>query len=110
MATGKVMLLPMPRLSPSMMSGTITKWHVQETDKVNAYDLMLEIETKSLLKITSNEQLIETLDIEILEEAYVAKLCASTPTTGSINVGDVIAILCEDECDLQIFSSIEVCW
>ena len=39
----------MPALSPTMESGTLSKWLVSEGDKVEIVDILAEIETDTLV-------------------------------------------------------------
>eukprot|EP01035_Chromulina_nebulosa_P020628 gene20628-26745_t len=85
----------MPQLSPTMLSGVITKWHIKETDLIIPYQLVIEISTNSLTN-TSNE--VSVMEVEVVEgELYVDKLLVKEGEI--VNVGKPIAILKENKGD-----------
>eukprot|EP01018_Ginkgo_biloba_P015450 Gb_34194 [translate_table: standard] len=84
-------VIGMPSLSPTMTEGNIAKWRKKEGDKVSAGDVLCEIETDKA-----------TLDMESMEEGYVAKILRGDGTK-EIKVGEVIAIMVEDEDDIAKF-------
>ena len=47
-AADKVVVIPMPQLSPHMTSGSIRKWLKQPGDEIATYDVIMEIDTDSL--------------------------------------------------------------
>ena len=55
--------LKMPALSPTMTSGTISKWLVKEGDNVKSGDIIAEIETDKA-----------TMEVEAVDEGFVEKL------------------------------------
>ncbi|KAH9329267.1 hypothetical protein KI387_001375, partial [Taxus chinensis] len=81
----------MPSLSPTMTEGNIVKWRVKEGDKVSAGDVLCEIETDKA-----------TLDMESMEEGFVAKILLGDGTK-EIKVGEVIAITVEEQEDIAKF-------
>uniref|UniRef100_A0A0D6QWL4 Acetyltransferase component of pyruvate dehydrogenase complex n=1 Tax=Araucaria cunninghamii TaxID=56994 RepID=A0A0D6QWL4_ARACU len=81
----------MPSLSPTMTEGNIAKWRVKEGDKVSAGDVLCEIETDKA-----------TLDMETMEEGYVAKILRGDGEK-EIKVGELIAIMVEEEEDIAKF-------
>ncbi|GLJ45179.1 hypothetical protein SUGI_0950930 [Cryptomeria japonica] len=81
----------MPSLSPTMTEGNIVKWRVKEGDKVSPGDVLCEIETDKA-----------TLDMESMEEGFVAKILRDDGTK-EIKVGEVIVITVEDEADIAKF-------
>ncbi|MDZ4381516.1 MAG: pyruvate dehydrogenase complex E1 component subunit beta [Parvibaculum sp.] len=74
----------MPALSPTMEEGTLAKWHVKVGDKVNAGDVIAEIETDKA-----------TMEVEAADEGMVAKILVDEGTE-NVKVNDVIALLAED--------------
>lgn len=83
--------LEMPNLSPTMQKGNLTKWRKAVGDKVEPGDIIAEIETDKA-----------TIDFEMQEEGYVAKLVVSEGTN-DIPLGNVVAILVEEEADIAAF-------
>lgn len=82
-------VLEMPALSPTMNQGNIAKWRKKEGDKVEVGDIICEIETDKA-----------TLEFEILEEGYLAKILAPEGSK-DVAVGQPIAITVEDPNDLE---------
>ncbi len=68
----------MPALSPTMEEGTLARWLVVEGDKVEAGDLIAEIETDKA-----------TMELEADEGGFVASLEVEPGTT--VAVGEIIA-------------------
>ncbi|GFQ07078.1 dihydrolipoyllysine-residue acetyltransferase component 1 of pyruvate dehydrogenase complex mitochondrial [Phtheirospermum japonicum] len=56
-------VVQMPSLSPTMSQGNIAKWRKKEGDKIEVGDVICEIETDKA-----------TLEFEILEEGFLAKI------------------------------------
>ncbi len=98
-----VRLLPMPKLSPSMVSGKVEKWRIKPGDQIQPYQLILEISTESLLKIGIQKDI---MDIEIIEDAYLAKILVNEGE--SIRVGGPIAIFCEEKQNITSAAQIQV--
>ena len=71
----------MPALSPTMTEGNLSKWLVKEGDKVNAGDVIAEIETDKA-----------TMEIESADEGTVTKLLIKEGTE-SVPVNSPIAVL-----------------
>ena len=71
----------MPALSPTMEDGTLAKWFVKEGDRVEAGDLLAEIETDKA-----------TMEFEAVEEGIIEKLLVSEGTEG-VKVNSAIATL-----------------
>ncbi len=69
----------MPALSPTMESGTLSKWLVKEGDEIKIGDIIAEIETDKAL-----------MELESIYEGTVDKLIAIEGKT-EIKVNDVIA-------------------
>lgn len=84
----KMMLLEtpikMPALSPTMTSGTIVKWHKKEGDKVNAGDILCEVQTDKAI-----------VAYEFDEDVVLAKILVED-SGKEISVGELIAVVCEE--------------
>jgi pyruvate dehydrogenase E1 component beta subunit len=74
----------MPALSPTMEEGTLAKWLKGEGDKVEAGDVIAEIETDKA-----------TMEVEAVDEGTLAKILIPEGTEG-VKVNAVIAVLSED--------------
>ncbi|GFR42347.1 hypothetical protein Agub_g3040, partial [Astrephomene gubernaculifera] len=89
-------VLPMPKLSHAMTHGRIARWHVREGDPVAIYDVLLTVETDSLVEEAYRlDQFAGTVSllVESQEEAVVARLLAQEGEL--LPVGRPIAVLCE---------------
>lgn len=76
-------IVTMPKLSDTMVEGTLVKWVKNKGDKVEVGDILAEVETD---KATME---MEAFDEGILSELYVAE-------GGMIKVGDKIALILAD--------------
>jgi pyruvate dehydrogenase E2 component (dihydrolipoamide acetyltransferase) len=85
--------IKMPALSPTMESGTLSKWLVKEGDKVTSGDVIAEIETDKA-----------TMEVEAVDEGTVAKL-AVPEGTEDVKVGTLIAVLAEEGEDVKSAAS-----
>ncbi len=85
----------MPALSPTMEEGNLTKWLVNEGDKVAAGDVIAEIETDKA-----------TMEVEAADEGTVAKLVVGEGSEG-VKVNALIALLAEDGEDAGALASYE---
>ncbi|MEL7041940.1 MAG: pyruvate dehydrogenase complex E1 component subunit beta [Pseudomonadota bacterium] len=74
----------MPALSPTMEEGTLAKWLKGEGDKVEAGDVIAEIETDKA-----------TMEVEAVDEGTLTKILIPEGTEG-VKVNAVIAVLTED--------------
>ncbi len=74
----------MPALSPTMESGTVSKWTVSVGDAVRSGDVIAEIETDKA-----------TMEVEAVEEGVLAVILVSEGAEG-VAVGTPIARLAED--------------
>ena len=74
----------MPALSPTMEEGTLAKWLKGEGDKVEAGDIIAEIETDKA-----------TMEVEAVDEGTLAKILIPEGTEG-VKVNAIIAVLSED--------------
>ena len=76
----------MPALSPTMESGTLSKWYVKEGDKISAGEILAEIETDKA-----------TMEFEAIEDGHITKILVSEGSQ-NIPINSVIAeITLEDE-------------
>ncbi|KXZ45833.1 hypothetical protein GPECTOR_50g627 [Gonium pectorale] len=79
-----------------MTSGRITKWHVTEGAAVSMYDVLMTVETESLVEEAFKvDQFAGTvaLLVESQEEGFVAGLLAAEGD--EVPVGRPVAVLCE---------------
>ena len=110
---GIISVLYFPQLSPTAAtSGFISKWHVKQGEQIKAYSLICDISTENLtqVKLGSNESCSitsDTLEIELQEDLYLAKMYHSDNSSVPINVDKPIAILCEDGEDILICKNIK---
>ena len=74
----------MPALSPTMTDGNLVKWLIKEGDKVNAGDVIAEIETDKA-----------TMEVETADEGIVKELLFKEGSE-SIKVNTPIAIIEEE--------------
>jgi len=83
----------MPALSPTMEEGTLAKWLKGEGDKIEAGDVIAEIETDKA-----------TMEVEAVDEGTLAKILIPEGTEG-VKVNAVIAVLTEDGEDASSVSA-----
>ena len=74
--------ITMPRLSDTMEEGTLVTWRVSVGDKVEAGDVLGDVETDKA-----------TMELQSFDEGTVAKLALDEG--GTVAVGDLIAVLAE---------------
>ena len=74
----------MPKLSPTMEEGTITKWHKNEGDYVNAGDVLLEVATDKA-----------TVEHSALDEGWLRKILI--PEGRSAIINQPLAIFTEEK-------------
>jgi pyruvate dehydrogenase E2 component (dihydrolipoamide acetyltransferase) len=74
----------MPALSPTMVKGTLAKWHKKEGDKILAGDLMLEIETDKA-----------TMEVEAVDEGVLGKIVVFDGTH-DVAVNAIIGFILEE--------------
>lgn len=111
----------MPRLSPSMTRATIEKWHLRPAQFANSYQLALEVSTDDLTADAEIDKTVPVndsdtdsqrkkprhfLDIEILEDMYVARLLGIEGR--SYLAGEPIALFCDDEKDILPAEGVDV--
>lgn len=78
--------MTMPKLSPTMEEGTITRWHKKEGDFVEAGELLLEIATDKA-----------TVEHNALDEGWLRQIIVKEG--GSAKINDLIAIFSESKDD-----------
>ncbi|XP_070534779.1 dihydrolipoyllysine-residue acetyltransferase component of pyruvate dehydrogenase complex-like [Ptychodera flava] len=83
--------VPLPALSPTMETGTISRWEKQVGDRVNEGDVLAEIETDKA-----------TMSMETPEEGYLAKIFIEGGTK-DVPIGKLLCILAEEEGDVPAF-------
>lgn len=93
-------LLVMPQLSPSMKGGVLKKLYIHPGQYVAAYDLVFDITTQTLLNIPSNDGGSIEMQIEVMEDMYVAKLFQEEGSV--VEVGQPLAILCDNIDELNL--------
>lgn len=82
--------IKMPALSPTMETGTLSKWLVKVGDKVAAGDIMAEIETDKA-----------TMEFEAVDEGTIVSIAVKEGSEG-VKVGTVIATLVEEGEDASV--------
>ncbi|OAY80145.1 Dihydrolipoyllysine-residue acetyltransferase component 3 of pyruvate dehydrogenase complex, mitochondrial [Ananas comosus] len=86
----------MPSLSPTMTEGNIARWLKKEGDKVSTGEVLCEVETDKA-----------TVEMECMEEGYIAKIIHGDGAK-NIKVGEIIAIIVEEEEDIAKFKDYTV--
>lgn len=86
----------MPSLSPTMESGTISAWNLEEGASFNAGDVICSVETDKA-----------TVDFEAQDEGVVAKIIVEAGS-GEIPCGTPILVTVEDEADVPAFKDFVV--
>jgi len=81
--------ITMPAMSPTMEEGTLANWLVKQGDKVQAGDMLAEIETDKA-----------TMELEAIDEGIVGKLLVAAGTEGVL-VNSPICLLLEDGEDAE---------
>lgn len=88
-------VLELPALSPTMETGTITKWAVKVGDKVTGGTNLAKIETDK-----------STMDWDSVDDGYVAKLLFPDGAS-DVKVGTPVAILANTAKDVSAFEGYE---
>lgn len=81
----------MPNLSPTMEKGNIAKWLKKEGDSIKPGDILAQIETDKA-----------TVDFEMQEEGYIAKLLYPEGAK-DVKLGQVVAIIVDNKDDVAKF-------
>jgi len=76
--------ITMPRLSDTMETGTVIKWHVGEGDPVSSGDVLADVETDKA-----------TMEMQTFDDGTVASILI--PEGQTTDVGTVIAVLAEED-------------
>lgn len=84
--------LSMPALSPTMKNGKITKWNFKVGDKVEAGDILAEIETDK-----------STVGYELQDGGYIAGLLVNA--AADIDVGTPIVVIVPKKADVDQFAN-----
>lgn len=84
-------VLTMPALSPTMTEGTISSWKKEEGDALQAGDVLAEIETDKA-----------TMEMECMDEGYLAKILVPSGTT-SVSVGTPVVVIVSNPEDVSSF-------
>ncbi|XP_077989698.1 dihydrolipoyllysine-residue acetyltransferase component of pyruvate dehydrogenase complex, mitochondrial-like [Glandiceps talaboti] len=87
--------VPLPALSPTMETGTLTRWEKQVGERVNEGDVLAEIETDKA-----------TMSMETPEEGYLAKIFVAEGSK-EVPIGKLLCILSEEEGDIGAFKDYE---
>ncbi len=80
--------IEMPKLSDTMEEGVISKWNVSEGDKVEAGDIIAEVDTDKA-----------TMDVEVFDSGTVLKIMAEAGD--SIPLGGIMAVIGEESEDIS---------
>lgn len=87
-------IIPFPSLSPTMTKGGIASWQVEEGKKINAGDILAEIQTDKA-----------TMEMESMDDGYLAKILVAAGDADDIPIGRAIAVTCENEEDVIKFKN-----
>lgn len=105
-ASETAILVAMPKLSPSMSSGKIVRWCKQPGDQVATYDILLEVETSTLVeeqnKLGDMEGSVVML-VESQEDVYLQRILVGEGQ--DVRVGKPIAVACDFEDEQDSLSS-----
>ena len=85
-------VIPFPSLSPTMTQGGVASWAVSEGAKINAGDILAEIQTDKA-----------TMEMECMDDGYLAKILVPAGEADDIPIGRAIAVTCENEEDVGKF-------
>jgi len=89
-------IVPMPGLSPTMETGTISKWNLNEGDEFDAGDVLCEVETDKA-----------TVDFEAQDEGVIAKILVEEGKA-DIPCGQPILITVMEKSDVDAFKDYTV--
>jgi pyruvate dehydrogenase E2 component (dihydrolipoamide acetyltransferase) len=87
--------LLMPALSPTMTEGNLVKWFKKAGDKLNAGDLIAEIETDKA-----------TMEVEVVDEGVLGKILVPQGSE-NVKVNQIIAYILEDGEDITSLDNIQ---
>lgn len=94
---GAVRLLPMPQLSPHMVSGKLLKWHCKEGEMIPAYGLIADVRPDQLMEEKDANH--TDMELELQEDMYIARYLCNEGQ--EMKGGAPLAILCELEEDIN---------
>ena len=86
-------LYPMPALSPTMESGTISSWTKTEGEEFSAGDVLCSIETDKA-----------SVDFEAQDDGILAKILKDGPNARELPVGTPICVVVEEPDDVAAFA------
>lgn len=89
-----------------MNHATIKKWHISKSQAVRSYQLALEISVNDLTQESMETKSEHLMDIEILEDMYVARILGVEGQTYA--AGDPIALFCEEKEEITKADDIDV--
>ncbi|GKY92574.1 hypothetical protein MPSEU_000227600 [Mayamaea pseudoterrestris] len=87
-------LFPMPALSPTMDSGSISQWLVKEGDSFGAGTALCSIDTDKA-----------SVDFEAQDDGILAKILVQAGSDESVAVGTPICVVVEEEGDVAAFAN-----
>lgn len=90
-------LYPMPALSPTMETGTISSWKIGAGQSFAAGDVLCEIETDKA-----------TIDFEAQDDGIIAKILKEGKDAVDLKVGVPICVVVDDEDDVSSFANYTV--
>lgn len=88
--------ITMPALSPTMKEGNLAKWTKKEGDKIEAGEVIAEIETDKA-----------TMEVEAVDEGTLGKIIINEGTE-NVAVNSVIALLLEDGEDKKALDNFKI--
>lgn len=95
-----VVVIPMPKLSPQMTHGTLSKWLKKEGDAIKTYDVVMEVTTDNLTEEgykTGDLAGQVTLLVEAQEEGRLGKVLVQEGQ--KVDVGTPLALMSDDTSD-----------
>mmetsp|Transcript_23089 Transcript_23089/g.28320 ORF Transcript_23089/g.28320 Transcript_23089/m.28320 type:complete len:532 (+) Transcript_23089:218-1813(+) len=90
-------ILPLPALSPTMETGTISTWNLTDGSEFSAGDVFCSIETDKA-----------TMDFEAQDDGFVAKVLREGSDAVDLPVGTPIAVVVEEMEDVAAFKDFTV--
>ena len=92
-------LMPMPRLSPTMTTGTLLKWRVAEGAALpeSGMDPACDVLPSGLTDDPEDEDVV--LEIESHEEGFLARILLAEGATAAPD--EAIAVICDSEADIE---------
>merc|ERR1712086_401032 len=96
--------VPMPRLSPSMVTGTLTRWVLNVGDEIDDMQVAFEVQTAELTDDPADG--VAVLQIEAHEYGYLAKTLLAEGETAAPD--EAIAIICDKHEFIPLFADYPV--